>query len=140
MKAYGPGIARIGESIIPRLISHAGILFLLLLEPLDSLSVSCSLCILQPHLAFSRQESSAVSLKRISLSAHALREDALCSHCEKLLYNVQYVPTFKSPVCQIQKITRWTGNYGEASLHVLEQLYFYRLLFFKFTVFKKEYN
>jgi len=42
VKAHGPGIARIGESIIPRLISHAGILFPPLRAPRLCLSLACS--------------------------------------------------------------------------------------------------
>jgi len=64
VKAYGPGIARIGESIIPRLISHASILF-----PSRASARFVSLPL------SSRELSVAVSLKRISLSPHP-REDA----------------------------------------------------------------
>ena len=68
MKAYGLGIARIGESIIPRLISHAGILF----PSRRALARSVSRPPRSSSLYSSCQEISTVSLKKISLSPHPL--------------------------------------------------------------------
>lgn len=69
VKAYGLGIARIGESIIPRLISHAGILFPSRRAPIRSVSHPLA----SPPLA----ERALLFLPRGFLSRRT-REDARC--------------------------------------------------------------
>lgn len=82
VKAHGPGIARIGESIIPRLISHAGILFppLRASEPHAlslALGLSRSLC--SPSLA---GESCVPFFSRGFLSCRIRYVKTLVVHCE----------------------------------------------------------